>query len=94
MRAIDALTLGLRLLAPDMETVQLYWLPLGESYFDEEHCQRCIVRASNEPQDLTFAFTGTVKKVVFDIKPHLTSEDEQALHESAHHGHVAHGISG
>ena len=41
-----------------------------------------------------FAFTGTVKKVIFDIKPHLTSEDEQALHESAHHGHVAHGISG
>ena len=41
-----------------------------------------------------FAFTGTIKKVVFDIKPHLTSADEQALHESAHHGHVAHGISG
>jgi hypothetical protein len=59
MRAIDALTLRLRLLAPDMETVQLYWLPLGANYFDEEHCRRCIVRASNEPQDLTFAFTGT-----------------------------------
>ena len=41
-----------------------------------------------------FAFTGTIKKVTFDIKPHLTSEDEQSLHESAHHGHVAHGISG
>ena len=41
-----------------------------------------------------FTFTGTIKKVTFDIKPHLTSEDEQALHESAHHGHVAHGISG
>jgi hypothetical protein len=40
-----------------------------------------------------FAFTGTVKKVTFDIKPHLTSEDEQVLHESAHHGHVAHGMS-
>ena len=41
-----------------------------------------------------FTFTGTIKKVTFDIKPHLTSEDEQSLHESAHHGHVAHGISG
>jgi arylsulfatase len=41
-----------------------------------------------------FAFTGTIKKVTFDIKPHLTQADEQALHESAHHGHVAHGISG
>ena len=29
-----------------------------------------------------FAFTGTIKKVIFDIKPHLTEEDEQALHES------------
>jgi len=40
-----------------------------------------------------FAFTGTVKKVVFDIKPHLSTADDQALHESAHHGHVAHVIS-
>ena len=41
-----------------------------------------------------FAFTGTIKKVTFDIKPHLSGNDAQALHESAHHGHVAHGISG
>jgi arylsulfatase len=41
-----------------------------------------------------FAFTGIVKKVVFDIKPHLSADDDQALHESQHHGHVAHGISG
>ena len=41
-----------------------------------------------------FTFTGTIKKVTFDIKPHLSAADEQVLHESAHHGHVAHGISG
>ena len=41
-----------------------------------------------------FAFTGTVKKVVFDVKPHLTAEDEQAVHAVAHHAHAAHGISG
>jgi hypothetical protein len=41
-----------------------------------------------------FAFTGTIKKVTFDIKPHLSAADEQALHESAHHGNVAHSISG
>jgi hypothetical protein len=35
----------------------------------------------------------TVKKVVFDIKPHLASADEDALHESAQHGNVVHGIS-
>jgi arylsulfatase len=28
-----------------------------------------------------FVFTGTVKKVVFDINPHLTEEHEQELHE-------------
>jgi arylsulfatase A-like enzyme len=28
-----------------------------------------------------FAFTGTVKKVVFDVNPHLTEEHEQELHE-------------
>jgi len=41
-----------------------------------------------------FPFTGTVKKVTFDIKPHPAADDEHALHESAHHGHIAHGISG
>ena len=40
-----------------------------------------------------FAFTGTVKKVVFDIKPHLSDEDEQELHAAAHHGHAAHALS-
>ena len=40
-----------------------------------------------------FAFTGTIKKVTFDIKPHLSAADENTLHEAAHHGHVARGIS-
>ena len=39
-----------------------------------------------------FAFTGTIKKVVFDVNPHL-DEDEQALHEHAHQGLAAHGMS-
>jgi hypothetical protein len=40
-----------------------------------------------------FPFTGTVRKVTFDIKPHLSADDEHALHEAAHQGHVAHRIS-
>jgi arylsulfatase A-like enzyme/uncharacterized membrane protein len=39
-----------------------------------------------------YAFTGTVKKVVFDLKP-LSQEDEKALHESAQRAGVAHGAS-
>ncbi len=39
-----------------------------------------------------FAFTGRINKVVFDINPHLTEEDRQAIHEHAHHGAIAHGI--
>ena len=41
-----------------------------------------------------FAFTGTVKKVVFDIKPHLSDEDELRLHAEAHRGQSAHGLAG
>jgi arylsulfatase A-like enzyme len=41
-----------------------------------------------------FAFTGTVKKVVFDLKPHMSGDDEQALHEHAQQSLSAHGISG
>ena len=40
-----------------------------------------------------YPFTGTVKKVVFDLKPKsTTSEDEQALHEHESIHAVAHGV--
>jgi len=40
-----------------------------------------------------YPFTGTVKKVVFDLKPG-THKDEQKLHEAAHHGGVGAGMAG
>jgi arylsulfatase len=40
-----------------------------------------------------FAFTGTVKKVVFDVNPHLSDEHEQELHEHAHQALAAHAIN-
>jgi arylsulfatase A-like enzyme len=40
-----------------------------------------------------FAFTGTVKKVVFDVAPHLDDKEELALHEHAHQAATAHGIN-
>jgi len=40
-----------------------------------------------------YPFTGTVKKVVFDLKPKVTTpEDEQALHEHESIHAVAHGV--
>jgi arylsulfatase A-like enzyme len=44
-------------------------------------------------RDKPFAYTGTVKKVVFDIQPHLSDQDELELHAAEHHGRVAHGLS-
>ena len=41
-----------------------------------------------------YAFTGTVKKVVFDLKPAGTHEDEKALHEHQTKVAVAQGIHG
>ena len=41
-----------------------------------------------------FAFTGTVKKVVFDVAPHLDDQDEQILHAHAAQAHTARGIGG
>jgi arylsulfatase len=37
-----------------------------------------------------FAFTGTVKKVVFDVAPDLSEEDAKALHEHAAKALAAH----
>ena len=39
-----------------------------------------------------YPFTGTVRKVVFDLKPG-SHEDEKALHEAGVHIAAAHGIS-
>jgi arylsulfatase len=39
-----------------------------------------------------YRFTGTVKKVVFDLKPG-SHDDEKALHEANAHVAAAHGIS-
>ena len=39
-----------------------------------------------------FAFTGTVKKVVFDIAPHAEDAHEQELHEHAQQALAAHAI--
>ena len=40
-----------------------------------------------------YAFTGTIKEVVFDLKPHPL-EHEQKLHEAHHHAGLAAGIAG
>ena len=40
-----------------------------------------------------YAFTGTVKNVVFDLKP-ATHEDEQTLHEHAQIQGIGHGAAG
>ena len=39
-----------------------------------------------------FAFTGTVKKVVFDVAPHLDVGDEHALHEHSSQADTVRGI--
>ena len=40
-----------------------------------------------------FPFTGSVKKVVFDLAPAPREQDRKAVHEAHHHMAVAHGIS-
>ena len=40
-----------------------------------------------------FAFTGTVKQVVFDIVPLATADDELAAHQAAVQGKVVSGIN-
>jgi arylsulfatase len=52
-------------------------LPVDRSYADK----------------LPFAFTGTIKQVVFDIAPGMSEEDAKALHEHAQQALAAHGAS-
>jgi len=59
----------------------------------------CIGRDNGMPVDRSYAdkspfpFTGTVKKVVFDINPHPSGEQEQQLHEHAHQALAGHAIT-
>ena len=40
-----------------------------------------------------FPFTGTIKKVMFDVTPHLTDQDELHVHTAHQHGQAAHALS-
>ena len=40
-----------------------------------------------------FPFTGTIKRVVFDILPHLAEQDEADIHIAHQHGQAAHALS-
>ena len=40
-----------------------------------------------------FAFTGTIKKVTFDVNPHPSTEEARETHKAVHHGHTAHALS-
>jgi len=58
-----------------------------------------IGRDNGLPVDLSyaqqspFAFTGEIKRVVFDIAPNLTEEEAQALHEHAQQALAALGAN-
>ncbi len=40
-----------------------------------------------------FAFTGTIKKVTFDVNPHPSTDEAHETHKAVHHGHAAHALS-
>ena len=52
-------------------------------------CRSTAAYADKSP----FAFTGKVKKVVFDINPHLEDAHEQELHEHSPQALAAHAIN-
>ena len=58
-RPIDYATVRLRLLTPDTEIVQLFWIGEDDEYFHEDRSLRCIVRSSSGAQDLTFRICGS-----------------------------------
>jgi hypothetical protein len=51
-----------------------------------------VVDLDYEPK-APYAFTGTVKQVVFDLKPATVYDDDHALHQHASHNAVAQGVA-
>jgi len=40
-----------------------------------------------------FAFTGTIKKVSFEVNPHPSADEAHELDKAVHHGHTAHALT-
>ncbi len=40
-----------------------------------------------------FAFSGTIKKVTFDVNPHPSTEEAHETHKAVQHGHTAHALT-
>jgi hypothetical protein len=59
---IDYVTLRVRLLSPDIDFVQIFWIAVGDSFFNEARSMRCLVRSLREPQDVTFRISGTERE--------------------------------
>ena len=56
-------------------------------------CDNGLVVDRNYADQAPFAFTGTVKKVVFDVAPHANAADEHALHEHAQQSDTVRGVT-
>ena len=56
-------------------------------------CDNGLVVDRSYADKAPFRFTGEIKQVIFDIAPHLSEEDAQALHEHAAQALAAHAAS-
>ena len=61
MREIDFVSLRIRLLTPDMETLQIFWIGADDRNFHETRSSRCAVRAFGDVQELSFWFRGSAR---------------------------------
>jgi arylsulfatase len=56
-------------------------------------CDNGLVVDRSYADKAPFRFTGEIKQVTFDIAPHMSDEDKQALHEHAAQALAAHGAN-
>src|SRR4029078_2849869 len=56
-------------------------------------CDNGLVVDRSYADKAPFRFTGEIEQVTFDIAPHMTDEDAQALHEHAQQALAAHAAS-
>jgi arylsulfatase len=69
-------------------------VPFGFSGYSglDVGCDNGLVVDRRYADKAPFAFTGTVRKVVFDVAPHFEAEDELALHAHAAQVNTVRGI--
>jgi predicted O-methyltransferase YrrM len=78
-RSIDVVTLRLRLLKPNRETLQVYWRSVETQSFSEEQSVRVALELSNEWQEIMIRLNSIAERPIHGLRIDVTDGPSEIL---------------